>query len=187
MPETTKANRGPSAGPANRQALIAAAREVFAESGYSAPLSAVARRAGVGQGSLYRHFPDRIALAVAVFDDNINDLEALGSRPDATLDDLFDGVTEQALGSTALIEVVASDLGDPRAEHLVERVGAVVEIILVRDTAAGRIGAHVTSADVMLAISMLAFLLARTSADERPAVAAHARSIFASSFAPRGR
>ena len=63
VPEPTKANRGPSAGPENRRALIAAARAVFAESGYSAPLSAVARRAGVGQGSLYRHFPDRVALA----------------------------------------------------------------------------------------------------------------------------
>lgn len=184
MPEKTKTNRGPSAGPANRQALIVAAREVFGESGYNAPLSAVARRAGVGQGSLYRHFPDRIALAVAVFDDNINDLEALGSSQEATLGDLFDGVTEQAIVSTALIEVVSSNLGDPRTEHLATRVNAVVDAILTRDAAAGRIGAQVTSADVMLAFSMLAFLLARTAVDERPAVAAHARSIFSASFAP---
>jgi AcrR family transcriptional regulator len=183
--EKMKANRGPTAGPANRRALIAAAREVFAESGFGAPLSAVARRAGVGQGSLYRHFPDRIALAVAVFDDNITDLEALRTRSDATLSDLFDGVTEQALGSTALIEVVSSNLGDPRTEHLATRVSSVVDAVLVRDKAAGRIGAHVTSADVMLAFSMLAFLLARTEVEERPPVAAHARSIFQSSFAPR--
>ncbi len=179
-----KTNRGPSAGPANRRALIAAAREVFAESGFGAPLSAVARRAGVGQGSLYRHFPDRIALAVAVFDDNITDLEALAASPDATLGDLFDGVTEQALGSTALIEVVSSDAGDPRAEHLGTRITTVVDAILLRDKAAGRIGTHVTSADVMLAFAMQAFLLARTEADARPSVAAHARSIFRASFAP---
>jgi AcrR family transcriptional regulator len=184
VPDITKANRGPTAGPANRRALIAAAREVFAESGYNAPLSAVARRAGVGQGSLYRHFPDRIALAVAVFDDNINDLEALGTSPDATLDDLFDGVTRQALGSTALIEVVSSNLGDPRAEHLSDRVTTVVDAILVRDKAAGRVAAHISSADVMLAFSMLAFLLARTAVDARPPVAAHARSLFRASFAP---
>jgi AcrR family transcriptional regulator len=180
-----KTNRGPSAGPANRRALIAAAREVFAESGFSAPLSAVARRAGVGQGSLYRHFPDRIALAVAVFDDNITELEGLAANPDATVSDLFDGVTEQALGSTALIEVVSSDLGDPRAEHLATRIDAVVQAILLRDKAAGRIGTHVTSADVMLAFAMLAFLLARTEADARPAVASQARSIFRGAFAPR--
>ncbi len=184
MPEK-KTNRGPSAGPANRQALIDAAREVFGEAGYSAPLSAVARRAGVGQGSLYRHFPDRISLAVAVFDENINELESLGSRPDATLSDLFDGVTEQALGSTALIEVVSSGLGDPRADHLGERVTTVVDAVLARDKAAGIIGSHVTSADVMLAFAMLSFLLARTATDERAAVAKHARSIFSASFAPR--
>ena len=40
---------------------MAAAREVYAEAGLNAPFSAVAKRAGVGQGSLYRHFPDRTA------------------------------------------------------------------------------------------------------------------------------
>ena len=108
-----KRTAGPSAGPANRQALIVAAREVFAESGFNAPLSAVARRAGVGQGSLYRHFPDRIALAVAVFDDNITDLEALGTRAGRDAERPVRCVAEQALGSTALIEVVSSGLRRP--------------------------------------------------------------------------
>src|SRR3954454_19276496 len=103
-----KVNLGPSAGPANRAALILAAREVFAESGLSAPLSQVARRAGVGQGSLYRHFPDRIALAVAVFDENITALEALVENPEATLADLFDDVAEQAIAATALIELLVA-------------------------------------------------------------------------------
>ena len=70
--------------------MINAAREVFGESGLTAPLNSVAKRAGVGQGSLYRHFPDRVSLAVAVFDDNIGELEAIADRPDSTLDDLFD-------------------------------------------------------------------------------------------------
>ncbi|HAN25892.1 MAG TPA: TetR/AcrR family transcriptional regulator, partial [Microbacterium ginsengisoli] len=64
--DAARPNRGRAAGPANRAALLAAAREVFGEQGLSAPLSAVARRAGVGQGSLYRHFPTRTALAAAV-------------------------------------------------------------------------------------------------------------------------
>ncbi|MEV6041596.1 helix-turn-helix domain-containing protein [Nonomuraea sp. NPDC052116] len=37
--------------------------------GYDAPLSLVARTAGVGQGGLYRHFPDRLGLVLAVFND----------------------------------------------------------------------------------------------------------------------
>jgi AcrR family transcriptional regulator len=78
--ETRKANRGPAAGPENRRALIAAAREVYATEGLNAPFSAVAKRAGVGQGSLYRHFPDRKALAVAVFEENLVDIEEF-TRP----------------------------------------------------------------------------------------------------------
>jgi AcrR family transcriptional regulator len=171
VPANPKVNRGPSAGPANRRALIAAAREVFAEAGFSAPLSAVAKRAGVGQGSLYRHFPDRIALAVAVFDDNITDLEELGARPDARLADLFDQISEQAIGSTALIDMITSERHDPRAEHLADRVAAVADRMLARDQAQGRIASHVVTDDVMLSVAMLAFVLSQSDAAERPAVA----------------
>lgn len=185
MPPTQKRNRGPSAGPANRRALLAAAREIFAEHGYLAPLSAVTRRAGVGQGSLYRHFPDRMDLAVAVFDENITELEALAAKPDTTLGDLFDRVTEQAIGATALIDAISAESRDPRVAHLGARVTGVAATILIREQAAGRIGSHVTAADVMLAISMLAAELARTQPDERMAVARRARRIFAAAFGGR--
>ena len=182
MPSEPKANRGPSAGPANRQALITAAREVFAEAGLKAPLSTIARRAGVGQGSLYRHFPDRISLALAVFDDNITDLETLAARPDVRLSDFFDIIAEQAMGSTALIDLISSERDDPRAEHLGTRVVGVVDTILVRDQGQDHIGAHVETADVMLSVAMLAFLLSKTDSAERPAVAEQARRIFRAAF-----
>lgn len=184
MPVSSKRNRGPSAGPENRAALIAAAREVFAESGLMAPLSAVARRAGVGQGSLYRHFPDRTALAIAVFEDNVTQLEALAAASDTSLSDLFDSITEQAMGSTAMIDMMSSDPHDPRTQVLGTRVRAVIDRMLDRDRSAGIVGSHVESADIEVAISMLAFLLARTDAAERPEVAARARTIFRASFAP---
>jgi AcrR family transcriptional regulator len=185
MSDSARSNRGPSAGPENRRALIEAAREVFAESGFAAPLSAVARRAGVGQGSLYRHFPDRIALAVAVFDENIEDLETLAARPDATLGELFDAVTEQAIGSSALLDMITAAEHDPRAEHLRTRITAVIEVILARDQGAGRIGKHVEVADVLLSISMVCLLLPRSVPEERTAVAGRARALFRSAFAPR--
>ena len=50
----------------NREALIEAAREVFREQGYDASLDLVAKRAGVGPGTLYRHFPTREALMDAM-------------------------------------------------------------------------------------------------------------------------
>ena len=183
MPSTPKANRGPSAGPENRRALIAAAREVFAESGFAAPLSSIARRAGVGQGSLYRHFPDRLSLAVAVFDDNIAELEVLLADDDATVSTLFDALTEQALASTALVEVMTTHRHDPLAEPLRTRATAIVGALLVRDQAAGRIADHVETEDVLLAIAMLAVLLSRTDERDRPEVATRGRRLFRAAFA----
>ena len=147
-----------------------------------APLSSVAKLAGVGQGSLYRHFPDRISLAVAVFDDNITDLEGLADDPQATLDDFFTRVSDQAMTSTALIDMIASESGDSRAEHLGTRVIAVVHVLLDRDQGKGRLRSDVQATDVMLAISMLAFLLARTPSAERQETAARARAILWASF-----
>jgi AcrR family transcriptional regulator len=178
-----KSNRGPSAGPENRRAIIAAAREIFADDGIQAPLSAVARRAGVGQGSLYRHFPDRLSLAVAVFDDNVEQLEKLADDEDATLSDLFDQVTEQAIVSTALIDLILLERHDPRSEALAVRVLEVVAALVGRDRARGRIGPAVEAEDVMLAIAMLALTLSKSDADERPATAARGRAIFRAAFA----
>lgn len=55
----------------NRERLVAAAQEVFAETGPGASLNEIARRAGVGPGTLYRHFPNRRALLTAVLRNRI--------------------------------------------------------------------------------------------------------------------
>jgi AcrR family transcriptional regulator len=55
----------------NRGLLVAAARAAFAEHGVEARLDEIARRAGVGTGTLYRHFPTREALVEAVFAERI--------------------------------------------------------------------------------------------------------------------
>ncbi|MFE5026927.1 TetR/AcrR family transcriptional regulator [Streptomyces sp. NPDC056656] len=60
----------------NYERLLAEARTAFAEHGTGASLEDVARRAGVGIGTLYRHFPNRHALMSAVFEDAVNDLLA---------------------------------------------------------------------------------------------------------------
>lgn len=58
----------------NREQLVAAAREAFTERGSAASLEDIARRAGVGVGTLYRHFPTRQALVEAVY---VEEVEAL--------------------------------------------------------------------------------------------------------------
>ncbi|NNN37131.1 TetR/AcrR family transcriptional regulator [Streptomyces sp. S3(2020)] len=60
----------------NYDRLLAEARTAFAAHGAEASLEDVARRAGVGIGTLYRHFPNRDALLSAVFEDAVNDLLA---------------------------------------------------------------------------------------------------------------
>lgn len=185
MSTERKANRGPSAGPENRRALVAAARVVFGEHGLTAPLSAVARRAGVGQGSLYRHFPDRVALAVAVFDENIVELESVADDEDSTLDDLLTLVVEQALVSTAFVDLLVAERDDPRVEHIGARFRDVAESVTRNERRAGRIPATVTTDDVILAVEMLAGLLSRTPAVERRAAADRGRALLRSAFAAR--
>ena len=64
----------------NREALVAVARAVFAEQGTDASLRDVARRAGVGIGTLYRHFPSREALLQAVVREGFDVLRDLAEE-----------------------------------------------------------------------------------------------------------
>ncbi|GAA4207319.1 TetR/AcrR family transcriptional regulator [Streptosporangium oxazolinicum] len=58
----------------NREHLLTTARAVIAEQGPEASLNEIARRAGVGPGTLYRHFPTRQVLLAAVFRDRVETL-----------------------------------------------------------------------------------------------------------------
>lgn len=55
----------------NRDKALAAAKELFAEPGSDASMVEVARRAGIGSATLYRHFPDRLSLLEALYRDEI--------------------------------------------------------------------------------------------------------------------
>jgi len=183
--DSGKSNRGPAAGPANRAALIAAAREVYAAEGLHVPFSTVAKRAGVGQGSLYRHFPDRTALAVAVFEENVTDLEDYTAPDERTIDDLLDRVVAQAVVSTAFIDLINAHRDDPAVAHLGGRFREVVVRLVAREHAAGHIGDHVAVEDVTMATGMLATELARAAPADRAEVAERARRLFRAAFSPR--
>src|SRR5262249_27752618 len=64
----------------NRERLLEAAKEVFSAGGPEASLEAVARRAGVGMGTLYRHFPTREALFEAVYRREVQQLWELAEQ-----------------------------------------------------------------------------------------------------------
>jgi AcrR family transcriptional regulator len=64
----------------NRQSLLAAAADEFAERGLDASVADIARRAGVGKGTVFRHFPTKDDLLAAIVIDRIDALNAVGER-----------------------------------------------------------------------------------------------------------
>ncbi|MFD3343436.1 TetR/AcrR family transcriptional regulator [Streptomyces anthocyanicus] len=101
--ERRPANEGRKAAARNRAALVDAARAIYSERGLNAPLSAVARRAGVGQGVLYRHFPDREAVATAVLEENVRQVERTAAAQDTDLPGVLGVLTWHLTESAAFI------------------------------------------------------------------------------------
>lgn len=146
----------------NRELLIEAAHEVFAEQGLEAPLDVIARRAGVGNATLYRHFPTRAALVDAVFSDPLAGTTAAGERARAASDP-WEGLVGYL---EAVFAVLASDRGtnDLMTTHLegAESLQAVhahnratIELLLRRGRDEGSIRADVTTEDVLFALAAL--------------------------------
>jgi AcrR family transcriptional regulator len=182
VPRVRRENRGRSAAATNRTALLGAARQQFDSDGFDASLSAIARRAGVGQGSLYRHFPDRVSLAIAVFTENVAELEALAASPTVTLSDVLALITEQTIASMAFIDMLHASDEDDRLRHIIARVTVVLDRALSAAQRAGTARAGVTAADAFLAVQMVAALLAKTPAESRREVAEHAWTLLSPSI-----
>src|SRR5258705_13284577 len=86
-PQSAEAVRRPRADAVrNRERVLAAAKAVFSAGGPDASLEAVARRAGVGIGTLYRHFPTREALFEAVYRREVDQLSELAEQLKGTAD-----------------------------------------------------------------------------------------------------
>ena len=96
----------------NYETVLAAAREAFAEGGESTALEEIARRAGVGIGTLYRHFPNRQALLEAVY---LGEVEGFCRAADEVPDDAdpWDALTgwfERFVGYLATKRALAGEL-----------------------------------------------------------------------------
>ncbi|MGW0859164.1 TetR/AcrR family transcriptional regulator [Streptomyces sp. NPDC002690] len=104
----------------NRAKVLSAAGEAVAELGLDVPLGEIARRAGVGAGTVYRHFPTKQALLEAVFAQHLNDLVASGEQrmarcapTEAFFGFLLD-VVEKSHRRGQMCDVVTVDVGWPR-------------------------------------------------------------------------
>jgi AcrR family transcriptional regulator len=95
----------------NYEKVLAAAREAFAEGGESTALEEIARRAGVGIGTLYRHFPNRQALLEALYVNEVQEVsraaeEVEGLEPWEALNAWF----ERLIGYLATKRALAAEL-----------------------------------------------------------------------------
>jgi AcrR family transcriptional regulator len=142
----------------NRDSIVSAARQVFASVGFDAPLDAVARRAGVGRGTLYRHFPDRHALAVAIFEENVREIErAAESAVDGPggFDVLLRSVVEQQVRSPGLVPAVLSGTETSELRAMGVRVACAFAAPLRRAQEAGSVRSDLTTADVVVIVRMV--------------------------------
>ncbi|WP_405665264.1 TetR/AcrR family transcriptional regulator [Streptomyces sp. NBC_01166] len=149
------ANGGPKAAARNRAALIAAAREIYAAQGLDAPLSAIARRAGVGQGVLYRHFPDRDAVATAVLEENVRQIEQAAGAEDMLFADVLGVLTWHLTESAAflgLLHVRASVARSGALAHALTLSDRVERALRERLPEGHRLSAQ---NDLMLAVAMV--------------------------------
>ena len=144
----------------NREKLLVAARDVFSAGGPEASLEAVARKAGVGIGTLYRHFPTRQALFQAVYSREVDQLVELASRL-AAEEPPFDALRHWL---HAQIRMVATKKGMLAALNPVfeggkevfaahqARIGQAASDLMERAVAAGAIRDDIEAADVMRAV-----------------------------------
>lgn len=172
-----RVNRGPSAAADNRAALIAAARTVFADSGYDAPMSLIARTAGVGQGVLYRHFATKEALALAVFEENIIEVENIAADPNTTVEDVLKIIIDQITTSAAFIAMLNPSSDDPRIFEPAFRLITLLGDKLTDPVQRGEIRPGIEATDIVLAVGMVAGVLTRTDAASRQYTAEHAWSL----------
>jgi AcrR family transcriptional regulator len=141
----------------NRERLLQAATEAFAEAGTDVSLEAIAKRAGVGIGTLYRHFPSRAALVEAAYRSEVDHLCAAAGEllaehpPDVALAEWMDryvgyGAAKRGMAD-ALQSVVASksDLYAESRARILEAIGALLDA----GVAAGTIRSDVDAEDVM--------------------------------------
>ena len=143
----------------NRERLLRAARDVFAEQGHDAPLEEVAQAASVSRATLYRHFPTREDLAMVVYEENVSNIEIRsGELRDADLGvvELFDFVLDSQRSSRSLAQVLSG--ADLRwLTNLSARTGEAFRPLLEQGIRSGIAYPDVTPDDILVAIAMAGF------------------------------
>ena len=143
----------------NRRRILEVARESFTSEGDTS-LNEIAKRAGVGPGTLYRHFPTREALVMAVYHDEIQRLADLAPAllkdhpPLAALRRWLDRVAQYGQLKHGVAEIIHSAV-DNREQEAWALVTGAIKCLLDAGTAAGLVRPDIDPDDFLLLIAFL--------------------------------
>ncbi|HUN38082.1 MAG TPA: helix-turn-helix domain-containing protein [Trebonia sp.] len=161
----------------NRQALIEVATRLFASAGADGEpsLRLIAREAGVGVGTLFRHFPTREALVEAVYQDQVRRLttgadDLLATYPPAqAMRRWMDLFTEWLATKNGMLDTLRAMISNQQlgSGHTRTELLAAIDKILAAGRAAGDISAHATSEDVAAGLIGIFTVAPATSSGEQ--------------------
>jgi AcrR family transcriptional regulator len=141
----------------NYERLVAAAREVFAREGGGASMEAIARRAGVGVGTLYRHFPKRIDVVEAVYRTDVDNLVQTAEQVTADLEPwpavvaFLEAFVRYAQGKRTFLNELreAFDKNPGLRMDMLERIEQAMELVVGRAQRAGVMRTDLSGSDLM--------------------------------------
>ncbi|MEU9960404.1 helix-turn-helix domain-containing protein [Streptomyces sp. NPDC050982] len=155
----------------NRERIVTAARVMFVEFGPDVPLDEIARRAGVGNATVYRNFPDRDALVrevvCSVMDRTSEAAEvALAETGDAfeALSRFVHACADERLSALCPMMSSTFDQHHPDMEAARERIEELTERLMERAREAGQLRPDVGVGDLMIAVAQLSRPPAGTAA-----------------------
>jgi len=141
----------------NRRRLIDAAAEAFAERGLDVSVAEIAKRAGVGQGTAFRHFPTKERLVAEIVRDRLTGLAAFGrelledSRREDPLLDFMRSLIELQVQDRGLAEGVGSSvLADPAVREAHLELLRTIELLVARGQEAGNVRTDISAVDVIV-------------------------------------
>jgi AcrR family transcriptional regulator len=145
----------------NRELILETAAQVFAEQGLDAGYDEIARRAGIGVGTVYRRFPERAELVQALFESRIAEIVTIAEDA-ARASDAFEGMAsflgralELQVEDRGLTEAMAQIPHDDRRAIGAERLGPLIERLVERAQAAGTLRADVGATDLGMQLMVL--------------------------------
>lgn len=156
----------------NRKRILLAAAQVFSERGLDATLDDVARRAGVGVGTVYRRFPDKETLVAELFQDRIDELVSVAEEA-CMAGDPWDGlvsylehVSAAMSGDLGLRQMMMfATYGKDRVTYAQERMRPVIARLVARAQRAGELRGDFSATDV----PMIALMLSQATEYAAPA------------------